>query len=104
LIGMGYVVINSAPTPEMAPQILHYVAIVLAVFAAVGWVWVRSTPQGARILVDGMDTGLRTPARLELKPGEHRVLLALAGFALGSRIVLVRGGETMQFTEGLQPR
>ncbi|MBV8497194.1 MAG: APC family permease [Gammaproteobacteria bacterium] len=41
LIGMGYVIVNSAPTPEMAPLILRYVAIVLAVFATVGCLWVK---------------------------------------------------------------
>jgi amino acid transporter len=41
LLGMGYVIVNSAPTPQMAPQILRYVAIVLTGFAIVGWVWVK---------------------------------------------------------------
>ena len=41
LIGMGYVIVNSAPTPEMAPQILRYVVVVLAVFAIVGLSWVK---------------------------------------------------------------
>jgi len=41
LIGMAYVIFNSAPTPEMAPQIVRYVAIVLAVFATVGLLWVK---------------------------------------------------------------
>ena len=41
LIGMSYVFTHSAPTPEMAPQILRYVAIVLAVFAVVGAAWVK---------------------------------------------------------------
>ena len=41
LIGMGYVVFNSAPTPQMAPQILRYVAIVLALWAIVGSAWVK---------------------------------------------------------------
>jgi amino acid transporter len=41
LIGMGYVIANSAPTPEMEPQILRYVAMVLAVFSIVGVLWVK---------------------------------------------------------------
>jgi amino acid transporter len=41
LIGMGYVIFNSAPTPEMGPQILRYVAIVLALWAIVGSAWVK---------------------------------------------------------------
>jgi amino acid transporter len=41
LIGMSYVITHSAPTPQMAPEILRYVAIVLAVFAIVGAAWVK---------------------------------------------------------------
>jgi amino acid transporter len=41
IAGMAYVVINSAPTPEMAPQIARYTGIVLALFALVGTVWVK---------------------------------------------------------------
>jgi amino acid transporter len=41
LIGMGYVIFNSAPTPEMAPLIVRYVVIVLALWAIVGSLWVK---------------------------------------------------------------
>jgi amino acid transporter len=41
IAGMGYVVVNSAPTPELAPQIVRYTGIVLAVFAVVGALWVK---------------------------------------------------------------
>lgn len=41
IAGMGYVVVNSAPTPELAPQIARYTGIVLAVFAIVGALWVK---------------------------------------------------------------
>jgi serine/threonine protein kinase len=67
--------------------------------AEAGWVWVHSAPQGAEILVDGSDTGLRTPARVEMPQGEHEVLLTLQGFANARRMLLIRPGETMQFTE-----
>jgi hypothetical protein len=69
--------------------------------ASAGWIWVRSFPPGARILVDGAETGLRTPARLELQVGEHEVRLALRGFGTVHRNVLVNSGKTMQFTETL---
>ena len=36
-------------------------------------------PPGARILIDGEDTGLTTPATAEILAGEHEVALALAG-------------------------
>jgi PEGA domain len=67
--------------------------------AEVGWVWVRSMPQGAEIFVDGTDTGLRTPARVEMQPGEHEILLTLDGFGNARRAVSIRRGQNMQFTE-----
>jgi hypothetical protein len=69
--------------------------------ASAGWIWVRSTPAGARILVDGAETGFRTPARLELQVGEHEVRLVQRGFGTAHRNVVVSQGQTMQFTETL---
>jgi len=69
--------------------------------ASAGWIWVRSSPPGARILVDGAETGLRTPARLELQVGEHDVSLVRGGFGTTHRKVLVNQGQTMQMTETL---
>ncbi len=69
--------------------------------ASAGWIWVRSSPPGARILVDGAETGLRTPARLELQVGEHEVSLVRRGFGSTHRNVLVTQGQTLQFTENL---
>jgi hypothetical protein len=69
--------------------------------ASAGWIWVRSTPPAARILVDGAETGLRTPARLELQTGEHEVRLIRRGFVTAHRNVTVESGQTMQFTETL---
>ena len=69
--------------------------------ASAGWIWARSTPPGARIVVDGAETGLRTPARLELQVGEHEVRLVRRGFTTSERTVQVNQGETMQVTETL---
>jgi len=69
--------------------------------AVAGWIWARSFPPGARILVDGAETGLRTPARLELQVGEHEVRLVRRGFVTVHRTVLVNAGQTIQFTETL---
>jgi hypothetical protein len=67
-----------------------------------GWVWVRSEPRGARILLDDADTGLRTPARIEMQQGQHSVRLSLGGFANSQRSVTVEPGQTIQFTEPLE--
>jgi serine/threonine-protein kinase len=69
--------------------------------ASAGWIWVRSSPPGARIVVDGAESGLRTPARLELPVGEHDVRLVRRGFGSVHRSVRVSQGQTMQFTETL---
>jgi serine/threonine protein kinase len=69
--------------------------------ASAGWIWARSSPPGARILVDGAETGLRTPARLELQVGEHEVRLVRRGFGTTHRNVVVNQGQTMQITETL---
>ncbi len=68
---------------------------------ASGWIWVRSSPPAARILVDGTETGLRTPARLELKSGGHEIQLLRQGYGVSRRNVTLKSGETMQFTETL---
>jgi serine/threonine protein kinase len=70
--------------------------------ASAGWIWARSSPPGARILVDGAETGLRTPARLELQAGDHKVGLVRRGFGTADRNVHVNQGQTVQFTETLE--
>ena len=69
--------------------------------ASAGWIWVRSSPPAARILVDGRETGMRTPSRLELQAGEHEVQLVRQGFGIARRKVAVESGQTLQFTETL---
>jgi hypothetical protein len=70
--------------------------------ASVGWIWVRSSPPGARVLVDGSETGLRTPTRLELPEGQHEVRLIRRGYGTAQKSVLVNRGQTVQFTETLE--
>jgi serine/threonine protein kinase len=66
-----------------------------------GWILVRSSPSAARILVDGTDTGLRTPSKLELQSGEHEVQLVRQGFGTAHRKIAIETGQTLQFTETL---
>ncbi len=40
---------------------------------------VTSDPSGAIIMVDGKDSGQKTPAELDLAPGKHQITLALTG-------------------------
>jgi serine/threonine-protein kinase len=64
-----------------------------------GWVWIRSMPPGAKIFVDGSDSGLRTPARVVMRQGAHDVLLSLGGLVSPRRSILIKPGINMQFTE-----
>jgi len=59
-----------------------------------------STPAGARILVDGTDTGLVTPATVaQLERGEHQIELQRDGFITASeRIVLAEDPITVEKT------
>jgi amino acid transporter len=41
IAGMVYVAINSSPTPEMRPQIIRYLGVVLGIFAVISGLWVR---------------------------------------------------------------
>jgi len=69
--------------------------------ASIGWIWVRSNPAAARILVDGAETGLRTPSRLELQAGDHQIEVVRRGFANVRRSMTLAPGQTMQFNETL---
>jgi hypothetical protein len=39
-----------------------------------------STPQGARVFVDGRDTGILTPGMTEIGPGNHQVYVTMDGY------------------------
>ena len=70
--------------------------------SSAGWIWVRSSPPDARILVDGTETGLRTPARLELQPGEHDIRVVRRGFGTNHKNVQVSSGQTAEVNEILK--
>jgi formylglycine-generating enzyme required for sulfatase activity len=58
-----------------------------------GNISIDSVPQGARILVDGNDTGAVTPATVEIMAGEHDVRLSLDGHKSDTRRILVAALE-----------
>jgi hypothetical protein len=62
----------------------------------VGRLFVRSTPAGARVFVDGRERG-RTPAAIrDLARGPHRVRLVQEGYATEERRVVVSGSRRSQ--------
>lgn len=62
----------------------------------VGNISVTSDPSGARIFLDGEDTGKTTPALLEqVKTGSHQVTVALDGYVSQTRAVSVSRSATV---------
>jgi len=67
-----------------------------AAVAFSGRVLVRSTPSGARVIVDGKDRG-RTPATIrDLGRGEHRLRIVRNGYATAERRVTVSPAQPSQ--------
>jgi sugar lactone lactonase YvrE len=60
-----------------------------------GSIDVRSTPEGARVFLDGSDTGKVTNTRLDnVSPGTHSVTLKLQGYSDYTTNVTVSAGQT----------
>jgi tetratricopeptide (TPR) repeat protein len=57
-----------------------------------GLLAIASEPSGAEIFVDGRSTGRRTPAEVELSPGEHIVRVVADGYEPAERSVTVAFG------------
>ncbi len=57
-----------------------------------GTIHLTSRPPGAEILVDGQETGQKTPASLELSEGIRRLTLRLSGFLPWQKDVRVQSG------------
>ena len=55
---------------------------------------VQSDPTGARVFLNGVDTGRKTPVRLDrLQPGVYSVRLELDGYAAAAEVARVRNQE-----------
>ncbi|MDD4255947.1 MAG: PEGA domain-containing protein, partial [Methanofollis sp.] len=62
-----------------------------------GSIRVTSSPDGARIILDGTDTGEMTNATLtRISPGEHTIALSLEGYLDAEETVTVAVGETAE--------
>ena len=99
------------------PRILLLLAIALTVLAGAfvgcempteakeyGTLRVDSTPQGARVFLDGRDSGRLTPGTFEVTPGSHTIRLTRAGMQdWGPRSVTVTAGETLPVHATLSP-
>jgi eukaryotic-like serine/threonine-protein kinase len=68
----------------------------------VAWAQVESTPAGAEIWVDGVATGQRTPARVEINSGIHNIALKLEGYRASRNAVQASEGGTVNVSPSLQ--
>lgn len=62
---------------------------------------ISSIPAGARILVDGRDTGLKTPSQVPVDAGQHKITLLKAGFHPAQTVAAAAGGQTFSFSTQL---
>ena len=70
---------------------------------AIGSIAVTSTPTGAAIFLDGVDTGDVTNATLTAPAGEHTVTVTKPGYADASATVTVEHDKTVPIHFGLVP-
>jgi len=68
----------------------------------VAWAQVESTPAGAEIWVDGIATGQRTPARVEISSGIHNIALKLDGYKASHNAIQASDGGTVSVFPNLQ--
>lgn len=68
----------------------------------VAWAQVESTPAGAEIWVDGIATGQRTPARVEISSGIHNIGLKLDGYKPSHSAIQASEGGTVSVFPSLQ--
>jgi len=64
-----------------------------------GLVEVRTVPPGADIIVNGTNTGRRTPFTLELPAGDHTITLYLRGYQAVNKKVTVGSDKTVSVNE-----
>jgi hypothetical protein len=95
LFGVGWIVGSlqgqTGPEPVRRPSSLVLFLRRIGLAPPRFEVDVTSRPPGAWIAIDGKDLSVRTPATLELAPGEHRVELSFPD--LGNSPYLVRGAK-----------
>ncbi|HEY6350024.1 MAG TPA: PEGA domain-containing protein [Candidatus Angelobacter sp.] len=66
------------------------------------WLTVAGTPVGARILIDGKDTGKFSPAEFTLDPASHNVTLHKDGYFDSSSDIKLAAGQTFSYSPSLK--
>jgi 5-hydroxyisourate hydrolase-like protein (transthyretin family) len=71
-------------------------------YATTGSVTIGSTPSGARINIDGTDSGHATPYDLSLKSGSHTLVLSMDGYFSDTTILQVQPDRAMAINRTLK--
>jgi serine/threonine-protein kinase len=64
---------------------------------------VAGTPSGARILIDGKDTGRTSPAEFSLDPAVHNIALHMEGYFDSATDLKLAAGQTVSYSPTLKP-
>lgn len=70
--------------------------------AIVGFVTVNSTPEAAAILIDGNPSGVFTPGRITVTPGQHNISVRKQGFNDQTMSAVLGAGQTLPMNFILQ--
>jgi len=83
----------------------HTTEVTLTLDAITGAIYVISTPSGASVQIDGRDTGVSTPSRIDdLSIGNHSITLSKPGYQDASEMVTTRPGIAETLTIRLEER
>ena len=63
---------------------------------------ISSEPKGARIMLDGEETGKTTPAEIKVESGEHTLGLNLERYRPASTLITLRDGQVFSYAPKLQ--
>jgi len=64
---------------------------------------ISSDPKGARIMLDGTETGKTTPVEIKVQSGEHTIGLNLEKYRPASTLTTLRDGQVFNYAPVLQP-
>src|SRR5260370_9673303 len=63
-----------------------------------GWLTVAGSPAGARVFIDGKDTGRITPVTISLDPAAHKVSLRKSGYLDTDTQIQLSSGQTTSYS------
>jgi len=67
------------------------------------WLNINVTPSGARILIDGKETGKFSPAEFTLDPATHNITLKKEGYFDSSNDIKLTAGQRLSYSPSLTP-